>query len=115
MCTMKKISTLIILISMHFTSIFPQSLIKAINGDLYEEEQGLEENLISNNILGLHNTMINYELDDNKKYYFRHEDDFVIIDLNSNKYLEDLLLKASDFPKGFSIEEMTNNFSSKNA
>ena len=114
MCTLKKISALIILISIHFSSIFSQSLIKAINGDLYAEEQGVEENLISNNILGLHGTMINYELDDNKKYYFSQEDDYVFIDLNSNKYLEDILLKASDFPKGFSINEITVNTSSKN-
>ena len=114
MGTLKKISALIILISIHFSTIFSQSLIKAINGDLYEGEQRVEENLISNNILGLHDSMINYELDDNKRYYFSQEDDYVIIDLNSNKALEDILLNASDFPKGFSIHEIIINSVSQN-
>ena len=114
MGTLKKISALIILISIHCSTIFSQSLIKAINGDLYEGEQRVEENLISNNILGLHDSMINYELDDNKRYYFSQEDDYVIIDLNSNKAQKDILLNASDFPKGFSIHEIIINSVSQN-
>ena len=114
MSNLKKISTLIILITVNSVSICCQSLIKAINGDLYEETKGLEENLISNNILGFHGTLINYKLDDNKKYYFSQEEDYVIIDLNSNKYVENILLKASDFPQGFSINEITINALSKN-
>ena len=103
MGTMKKTSAFIILISIYCSPMFSQSLIKAINGDLYEKKNGIEENLISNNTLELHGSSINYELENNNKYYFSTPNDYVILDLNTDKYLSDILLKASDFPNGFSI------------
>ena len=114
MCEIKNIAAFIILISIHCSTMFSQSLIKAINGDLYEGENEIEMNLISNNILEFHGSLINYELDNNNKYYFSTLNDYVIIDLNSEKSIEDIILRASDFPKGFSIDEMIFDTSSQN-
>ena len=111
---LKKISALILIISIHFSTIYSQSLIKAIHGDLYERENGIEENLISKNTLELHGSLINYELDNNNKYYFSTQNGHVIIDLNSEKSKEDIILRASDFPKGFSIDQMIFDTSSEN-
>ena len=111
---MKKISAFIILISIHCSTMFSQSLIKLINGDLYAVENKIEENLISNNILELQGSLINYELDNNKKYYFRSPNDYLILDLNTDKSTSDIHLKATDFPKGFSIDEIIFDTSSQN-
>ena len=81
------------------TSIHSQSLIKAIEGDLYVEKME-HENLVSQ--MHLKNSLINYQLDNNVKYLFSTRDDTLIVRAHDQLFI----LTADDYPNGFVLADI---------